>query len=119
MSALYQVVVEPESNGSFSAWVVGVPGVYAAADSEAQARRAIRGALVAHLDAMADVHQTVTPKTTAFVLRYEPHAKTKGMRLQEVGIGALLGQSRSRAKTAAARRNGRLGGRPRKLATAS
>lgn len=44
------VIVEHESNGTFSAWVAGLPGVYAAADTAAAAKRAIRSALIAHLD---------------------------------------------------------------------
>jgi predicted RNase H-like HicB family nuclease len=43
--------VERESNGTFSAWVAGLPGVYAAADTAGVAKRGIRRALAAHLDA--------------------------------------------------------------------
>lgn len=49
MTQHYSVVVEREANGSFSAWVPGMPGVYAAADSAAVAKRAIRSALATHL----------------------------------------------------------------------
>lgn len=45
MTQHYSVVVERESNGTFSAWVAGLPGVYAAADTAAVAKRAIRSAL--------------------------------------------------------------------------
>lgn len=45
MTQHYSVVVEREDNGSFSAWVAGLPGVYAAADTAAVAKRAIRAAL--------------------------------------------------------------------------
>ena len=45
----YPVIVEQESNGTWSAYVAELPGVFAAADSAAEAKRAIRGALAAHL----------------------------------------------------------------------
>ena len=50
MTQYFPIIVEQESNGSFSAWVAGLPGVYAAADTVAAAKRGIRGALAAHLD---------------------------------------------------------------------
>lgn len=43
----YAVVVERETNGTFSAWVAGLPGVYAAADTASAAKRAIRSVLAA------------------------------------------------------------------------
>lgn len=52
MTRHYPVVLEHETNGTVSAYVVGVPGVFAAADSEARAARAIRSALQAHLTAL-------------------------------------------------------------------
>ena len=42
----YPVIVERESNGTFSAWVAGLPGVYAAADTALAAKRAIRSAVI-------------------------------------------------------------------------
>ena len=51
----YPVIVERESNGTFSAWVAGLPGVYAAADTAAAAKRAIRSALIAHLDKLEEL----------------------------------------------------------------
>ena len=35
MTQYFPVVVEQESNGTFSAWVAGLPGVYAAAERTA------------------------------------------------------------------------------------
>lgn len=46
MTQYFHIIVEQESNGAFSAWVAGLPGVYAAADTAAVAKRAIRGALL-------------------------------------------------------------------------
>ena len=58
----YPVVVERESNGTFSAWVAGMPGVYAAADTAAAAKRAIRSALAAHLDALTALGHDLKPQ---------------------------------------------------------
>jgi predicted RNase H-like HicB family nuclease len=110
----YSVVVERESNGTFSAWVAGLPGVYAAADTASVAKRAIRSALAAHLDALAKLGRSAVPKAELLVLRVE--ARTDGRRkaLRYVGLGALMGRRRSKAKAEASRINGRRGGRPRK-----
>ena len=35
MTQYFPIIVEQESNGTFSAWVAGLPGVYAAADTAA------------------------------------------------------------------------------------
>jgi predicted RNase H-like HicB family nuclease len=108
----YPVVVERESNGTFSAWVAGLPGVYAAADTPAAAKRAIRSALAAHLDALTALGQDVKPRADLLVLRYEARARTRRERLRFVGPGALMGKKTTAAKAEAARRNGRKGGRP-------
>ena len=44
MTQHYPVVVERESNGTFSAWVADLPGVYAAADTAAVAKRGLEQA---------------------------------------------------------------------------
>jgi predicted RNase H-like HicB family nuclease len=41
-----EVVIEEEANGTFSAWVPSVPGIYAMADTRADAERAIRKLLM-------------------------------------------------------------------------
>jgi len=104
----YPVIVEQESNGTWSAYVAGLPGVYAAADSATEAKRAIRGALAAHLEAL-QTHQArvINSKMQLLVLRY----KNRG--LQYAGLGSLLGRKTSAANAQAARENGRKGGRPR------
>jgi predicted RNase H-like HicB family nuclease len=103
----YPVIVEQETNGTWSAYVAGFPGVYAAADTATDAKRAIRGALAAHLEALQTRHVRATKsKMQLLVLRY----KNRG--LQYAGLGSLLGRKTSAAKARAARENGRKGGRP-------
>lgn len=52
MTSHYPIVLEHEQNGTVSAYVVGLPGVIAAADTERAATAAIRKALAAHLAAV-------------------------------------------------------------------
>ena len=111
MTQYFPIVVEEESNGTFSAWVAGLPGVYAAADTAIAAKRGIRGALAAHLDALRELGRVPQLKADVVVLRRDVYA-TRRDSLRFVGIGALLGQGTSRAKAEASRRNGRKGGRP-------
>ena len=116
MTEHYPVVVERESNGTFSAWVAGLPGVYAAADTAAVAKRAIRSALAAHLDTLKALGRDPRPQADVVVLRYDARARTRRESLRFVGLGALMGKKRTSAKAEAARLNGRKGGRPRKVA---
>lgn len=117
MTQHYSIVVERETNGTFSAWVAGLPGVYAAADTASAAKRGIRGALAAHLAALAESGQAAKPQADVVVLRYDAVGRSGRPRLQFVGLGALLGRRTSTKKREAARQNGLKGGRPRKVAT--
>jgi predicted RNase H-like HicB family nuclease len=107
----FTAVFETEKNGTISAWIVGVSGVYASADNQEQARAAIAEALDAHLVALEALGKTVEVTADTALLRLE--RKRLSAMLTYVGPGALLGRSRSRAKTIAARKNGAKGGRPR------
>jgi hypothetical protein len=105
VTTYYPIVLETEASGAVSAYVPGLP-VYAAADTRRQAERAIRATLAAYLKA----HPDTAPTSAVQVARVEDGPRSK---VQLVGIGALLGTTRSARKARASARNGRLGGRPR------
>jgi predicted RNase H-like HicB family nuclease len=67
--------VERESNGTFSAWVAGLPGVYAAADTAGVAKRGIRRALAAHLDALASAGRSPHRLMSSSCGTTRPHAR--------------------------------------------
>ncbi len=110
----YPIVLERESNGSVSAYVIGVPGVYAAGDTMRQAEAGVRKALSAHLDLLQeagemlpDARAELRVATVKMPEARRPHV------LRVVGVGAWLGRRTTPAKAAASRANGRKGGRPR------
>lgn len=102
---LYPIVFEREATGAMSAYVVGLP-VYAQARTKAQAARAIRSTLRAYLAANPEA-----PTATGASVEV---ARVDRAGITLVSAAALVGQRTSVRKSAAARANGRLGGRPRK-----
>jgi len=109
MTMLYPIVLETEESGAVSAYVPGLP-VYAAADTQAKAERAIRAVLTDYLHA----HPDSQPDARVRVARVSDKERTVDI----VGVAALVGARRSTAKARASRANGRLGGRPRKTEAA-
>ncbi|MBI2827646.1 MAG: hypothetical protein HYX77_00055 [Acidobacteria bacterium] len=110
MTSHFPVVLEHESNGTVSAYVVGLPGVFAAADSERAAASAIREALRAHLAALQELPVSTRKLRTnlrvACVSHQGRHAEPE---VGFLGLSALLGRRPSAKKAAAARVNGRKG----------
>jgi predicted RNase H-like HicB family nuclease len=106
MTTHYPSVLETEENGAVSVYVPGLP-VYAAAETHAQAERAIRGVLTAYLNA----HPASRPDARVRVVRVSDRGRA---RVSVVRVAALVGAKRSAAKARASRANGRLGGRPAK-----
>jgi len=104
MTRLYPIVLETEASGAVSAYVPGLP-VYAAAETQAKAERAIRTVLTAYLEA----HPDSRPDARVRVARVSATARTQ---VAIVGPAALIGAHRSTMKARASRANGRLGGRP-------
>jgi hypothetical protein len=110
MTMLYPIVLETEESGAVSAYVPGLP-VYAAAETDSKAERAIRAVLTAYLEA----HPDSRPDARIRVARLSTAARTS---VDIVSPAALVGARRSTSKARASRENGRLGGRPRKGQTA-
>lgn len=97
-----RIVLETEASGAVSAYVPGLP-VYAAADSYRKAERAIRAVLRAYLE----THPGSRSDAQVRVARFSDRPK---MKVDIVGVAALVGARRSATKARASRANGRLGG---------
>ncbi len=110
MTRSYPIVFEAEESGAISAYVPGLP-VYAAADTAQEAEKAVRELLALYVeDRETRGLELPQPQTGVKVARVTV-ARGRS-RVAIVGPAALLGHQRSARKAAAARRNGRRGGRP-------
>ena len=104
MTRQFPIVFEREASGIVSAHVAGLP-VYAQGATQRQAETAIRRTLAAYLTAHPDGHSDVQIKVATW--------RGNVRQLHIVTAAALLGRRTTPRKAAAARLNGRLGGRPR------
>jgi hypothetical protein len=111
MSTHYPIVFETEANGAISAYVPGLP-VYAAAHSQRRATKVMGDVLRAYLEA----HPEATARATIRVAAVSQ--RDKRVKVRFASIAAMLGSTRSPAKTPAARENGRKGGRLTRVSSA-
>jgi predicted RNase H-like HicB family nuclease len=110
MTTRYPVVFEAEDSGAVSAYVPGLP-VYAAGDTAEEAEQAVRELLALFVnDRRARGLALPEPQTDVKVARVTTARGRSTVAI--LGPAALLGRERSAKKAAAARRNGRRGGRP-------
>jgi predicted RNase H-like HicB family nuclease len=110
MTTRYPIVFEAEESGAVSAYVPGLP-VYAAGDTADEAEKAVRELLSLYVnDRQARGLALPEPQTGVKVARVTTARGRSTVAI--VGPAALLGHQRSARKAAAARRNGRRGGRP-------
>lgn len=112
MTTRYPIVFEAEASGAVSAYVPGLP-VYAAGETSEEAEQILRELLALYVgDRHARGLKLPEPQTGIKVARVTTSRGRSHVAI--VGPAALLGHQRSPRKAAAARRNGRRGGRPAK-----
>jgi predicted RNase H-like HicB family nuclease len=110
MTTRYPIVFEAEESGAVGAYVPGLP-IYAAADTASEAEQALRELLVLYVDdRQARGLALPEPLTGVKVARVTTVRGRSTVSILDPA--ALLGRQRSAKKAAAARRNGRRGGRP-------
>lgn len=110
MTTRYPIVFEAEESGAVSAYVPGLP-VYAAGDTADEAEKAVRELLALYVNDR-QARGLALPESQTGVKVARVTAARGRSTVTILGPAALLGRQRSAKKAAAARRNGRRGGRP-------
>ena len=112
----FPIVLERETSGAISAFVPGLP-VYAAADTQAKAETAIRDVLAAYLEAHPGAQPTARVRVARAVFSARVDLdEPEDVEVSILSAAALIGSMTSAEKKRSSRENGKLGGRPRKVA---